>query len=90
MVKCVFQSIQVRTPITLPFGDGVRCAGGAIQRFGVQSSGALGMFSHTNLASQAAYAAGTLRFFQAWFRDPTGPCGQTTNVTNALAVQFTL
>ena len=34
--------------------------------------------------------AGTTYAFQAWYRDPNGgPCGQTANASNALAVTFT-
>jgi hypothetical protein len=32
--------------------------------------------------------AGQIWHFQAWFRDPAGPCGQGSNMTNAVRVMF--
>ena len=32
--------------------------------------------------------AGSIWHFQAWFLDPTGPCGQGSNMTNAVRVAF--
>ncbi len=84
---------------SMPFGDGLLCAGGGGYpnfRFPVQNSGAAG--SVTLGPGIAAYAnqnfgAGTVApgqslHFQAWFRDPTGPCGATFNTTIGYKVTF--
>lgn len=66
----------------------MRCAGAPVQPLGVQPSGNTGAYSLSNVASLAGVNAGETRYFQAWDRDPTGPCGGTTNVTSAVAVAF--
>ncbi|MFT4542214.1 MAG: hypothetical protein ACI835_004681 [Planctomycetota bacterium] len=83
------------------FGDGIRCVGAApltICRFGVQSSGPSGTLvlgpgivalSSTTLP-ECHIQAGMTWNFQGWFRDPGGPCGSAFNLSNALAVTFSL
>ncbi len=75
-------------PTQIPFGDGHRCVGGGIVRFGVKSSGGSGSFSQSSAASILGLSPGDTRRFQGWFRDPMGPCGTAFNLTNALAVVF--
>ena len=37
----------------------------------------------------AGYAAGDVRYFQTWYRDPTGgPCGAGFNLTNGMSAAF--
>ncbi|MCB9915940.1 MAG: hypothetical protein H6828_12490 [Planctomycetes bacterium] len=74
------------------FGDGLRCAGGAVLRHGVQSPNASGQASWpTGLAGAHAWGVGTTRYFQGWYRDPVGsPCGASFNLTQGLQVTFTL
>ncbi len=72
----------------VPFGDGLRCAGGVVRRLGVRTSS---MFGNANwgpaLLSQGAFAAGATARFQVWYRDPSGsPCGAGFNLTNGMAV----
>ena len=75
-------------PIQAPFGDGHRCVAGAIVRFPVRNAGSGGSFTEANVASNLGLLAGETRRFQAWFRDPMGPCGSGHNLTHALAVTF--
>jgi len=76
-------------------GGGLRCAGGALFRYGAHSTGAGG--AHTEgpgivLGTHAFGAPGTIDagetwVFQYWYRSNSGACA-TSNVTNALAVTF--
>ena len=88
----------------VPFGDGKLCITpsgiGGVYRYGVQSSGASGVlgegpgivaYSHAafgGFRGFGAIAAGETWNFQAWYRDPGGPCGSAFNLSNALAVTF--
>lgn len=85
------------TAVNLPFGDGRLCVGGAangIFRFPVQDSGAAGAIGVGPgiIAGTAAFtggiAPGTSWRFQAWFRDPAGPCGDAFNTSNAVEALF--
>ncbi|MCK6448552.1 MAG: thrombospondin type 3 repeat-containing protein, partial [Planctomycetes bacterium] len=73
-----------------PFGDGLLCVQPKF-RFPVQQTGTIGAFQVAQPASVTPtwMVAGTTRYFQAWFRDPTGPCGATYNFSNGLAVTLT-
>jgi hypothetical protein len=73
-----------------PSGDGLRCAGTNVRRLGVRTSDALGLASWgSGLSALGYWSAGDTRYFQVWFRDPTGPCGNLTNLSSALAITFT-
>ncbi len=84
-----------------PFGDGGMCvqpgAAGLFRFTPPQSSGAQGAMSWGPglIASTAAnppagqISAGQSWYFQTWFRDPDGPCGQTYNLSSALRIAFT-
>jgi len=84
----------------VPFGDGQLCVasgGMGIWRFNPpQSSGASGVL---NLGPGVAglsqilppgghIGPGQTWHFQAWFRDPAGPCGKGSNMTNGLRMTF--
>lgn len=82
----------------IPFGDGLRCVGGQLFRYlPVKNSGSTGTITlgpGIVAASQSFAMAGRIDNgetwnFQAWFRDPMGPCGLAFSVSNALSVQFT-
>jgi len=87
-------------PTSVPFGDGQLCvaSGGAgIWRFNpAQSTGALGVLTlgpgvvglSNSLPPGGHITAGQIWHFQAWFRDPAGPCGQGSNMSNAVRVLF--
>lgn len=74
--------------VALNFGDGIRCVGGAIQRYGIQNSGAAGVIAQSNVASLGGLNAGDTRDFQCWYRDTGGPCSSGFNVSNAQTVSF--
>lgn len=74
-----------------PFGDGLRCVGGSVVRFAVQNSGPGGVLSEgPGIAAAEGIGAFETWHFQAWFRDPVGPCGSGFNTSNAFEVLFTL
>ena len=79
--------------------DGLRCIGGHLYRFPVASTGALGEFdlgpgivghASDNFPSQGQILAGQTWLFQAWYRDPGGPCGNGSNLSSGVAVTFQL
>ncbi len=84
----------------LPFGDGLLCAGGGgypTFRFAVGSSGALGIlrlgtgivdYAEQHFGIPGLISPGTVWNFQAWYRDPSGPCGNSFNTSGALQVTF--
>jgi hypothetical protein len=81
---------QVNGGQGLAFGDGLRCAGGQIQRLQVKILSQSGGASWgPNLATQNNWIAGDTRYLQVWFRDVNGgPCGANFNLSQALVVQF--
>jgi hypothetical protein len=85
----------------LPFGDGRLVVGsGASGLYRVlppQSSGTQGALawdgglvanSHAANPPAGQIQAGDTWYYQAWYRDPTGPCGSGFNVSNGLQVEF--
>ena len=75
----------------VPFGDGWRCVGGAITRLGpVQISNFIGSFERpidwTSAPFHTTVSAGSVRYFQLQYRDPTGPLGSGFNLSNGLRV----
>ena len=73
----------------IPFGDGVLCVGGVIQRLDVFFSDGAGDASWgPNIASGQSWGAGTMRNFQVWYRDPAGPCSSGFNVSNGVQLTF--
>ena len=84
-----------------PLGNGILCLsnGSNIQRFPVGVSDSTGnaqlgpdlvSYTQLNFAPGLGIEAGSTRHFQAWFRDPHGPCGNGTNLTHGLTVAFGL
>lgn len=72
-----------------PLGDGLRCAGGQVRRLGVRFADSTGhAYWGPGLATQGQWTAGDTRHLQAWYRDPSSPCGQGFNTTNGIRVQF--
>jgi hypothetical protein len=93
-VACLFfqgTSLSVATP----FGNGLRCVSGSTVRFALQQADATGSASYPNGGGDSLGVAGHLpalggtRFYQAWYRDPSGTCGSTFNLTNALRAIWT-
>lgn len=73
----------------VPFGDGLLAVGGQIRRIGALSNCIGEPWWGPGLCAQFGWIAGQTQNFQAWYRDPSGPCGKTSNVTNAAGVTFT-
>lgn len=80
-----------------PFGDGRRCVGGPVQRFGVQSSGAagavsygpgLGAYALTHFPAAGHLLAGRTFGFQTWYRDDHGPCNSNSNISSGRQITF--
>ncbi len=77
----------------VPFGDGLRCAGGSVKRLGVVIPNASGEASwgpglNGGAGALQWWSPGDTRRFQAWFRDPPGPCGTGFNLSNGYEVTF--
>jgi hypothetical protein len=81
---------QVNGGAGLPFGDGLRCAGTNVRRLGVRVPDAGGGASWgPGLAAAGGWAAGDIRRFQTWYRDPVNsPCGQLFNLSHGLELVF--
>lgn len=87
-------------PTSIPFGDGQLCVtsgGFGVWRFNPpQSTGAQGVMDlgpgvvglSSSFPPGGQIAPGHIWHYQAWFRDPAGPCGQGSNMTNAVRVNF--
>jgi len=84
--------------VDTPLGDGRRCVGTPFYRFGSFDTGASGSgtkgpgiveSSCITLPPGGCIGAGSTWSFQLWHRDPPGPCGNGTNLTNGLEVTFT-
>jgi hypothetical protein len=74
----------------LPFDDGLRCAGGALRRFPIQVAPPSGVVTYgPGLAAQGGFLSGDTRNFQAWYRDPAGPCSRGSNLSNGYEIVFT-
>lgn len=95
-VACLmFTSSNLGAPI--PFFDGRRCLYGPLARFNIANTGAGGQvvygpglvnFSVTNFPVFNWFTSGSTFGFQTWYRDPTGPCAQFSNLSNAVSVLF--
>lgn len=76
----------------VPFGDGRRCVGGTTRRLTLTTADPNGILVQPpGIAtdSNGLIVAGDTWRMQCWFRDPTGPCGNTFNLSDAIAVTFT-
>ncbi|MDE0891846.1 MAG: hypothetical protein OSB14_06655 [Planctomycetota bacterium] len=71
------------------FGDGLRCAGGGVRRLGVRFCDSAGSANwEGGLNASGGWSAGDLQRFQGWYRDASGPCGSTFNLTQGLELTF--
>jgi len=73
------------------FGDGLRCAGGAVIRLQVRfSDGTGGSTTSIDIGATGGVSAGDVKRYQHWSRDPnTSPCGNLFNLSNAIEVTWT-
>ncbi len=91
----VYMGRSSRPPTT--FYDGLRCINLPVLRHATKNSGATGSFalgpgiaalSLARFGASGTIAPGDTLYFQTWYRDPTGPCGTSANVTSAIKVTF--
>ncbi|MCK6446093.1 MAG: hypothetical protein L6Q99_06840 [Planctomycetes bacterium] len=81
-----FQGVNT---IAVPFQDGILCAGGAIKRLQAVTLDASGAAQSTvSIVAQGAVVPGVTRTYQAWFRDPQGPCGTSSNLSSAVQLTW--
>ncbi len=85
---------------SVAFANGRRCvAGGSsgVHRFPLHNGGSqavivegpgLVAWSQNHFSSPGRIAPGQTWYFQCWYRDPQGPCGGTSNYSNALQATF--
>jgi hypothetical protein len=72
------------------FGDGLRCAGGAVKRLQVRVFDGEGAGStNVDIAAKGGVVAGDVRYYQLYYRDPgPSPCGTEFNMSNGLEVTW--
>ena len=83
--------VQGESLVTAPFRDGVLCAGNPVARLQVVPVDAEGGgLTTVPIGSTGAIPApGSVRVYQAWYRDPLpSPCGMGSNLTNALEIRW--
>jgi hypothetical protein len=84
----------------LPFGDGLRCAGGVLKRLGlhvaVAGTASYPQAGDNSITQQSAnlgdpIAPGSTRYYQVYYRDPSptfcaAPTGNTWNISSGLSI----
>lgn len=83
-------TVFVQGPLvsTTPFGAGLRCVGAPSVRLETTATDANGSCSTTvSIVTRGAVTMGVTRGYQAWFRDPLGPCA-ASNWSSALRVDW--
>lgn len=86
--------------VQTPFGDGVLCVGpgtSGYARYTAKVTTAVGTatwgpqliaWGKANFPPESWINPGETWHYQAWFRDPFGPCGSGVNLTNGLALTY--
>jgi hypothetical protein len=78
----------------LIFGDGLRCAGGSVQRLGVRAADTAGDSDTSSWTTSISTRAGNIlpgdtKRYQLWYRDPfSSPCGSLFNLSNGYAITW--
>lgn len=73
----------------VPFADGRRCMGmPSVRLQTVTLDGQGAATTSVDVVALGGVAPGLTRVYQAWFRDPTGPCAQTSNLSAGLRVDW--
>ena len=78
----------------IPFRDGRRCVTGTQVRLATKP--ALGgatsypQGSDPSVSVQGGVVAPGARYYQAWYRNPAGPCGTGSSLSNGLSVIWVL
>lgn len=89
-------TLATNAGLGLPFGDGLRCAGGTTTRLAVKAaSGGVSQYPQAGDAPVsvrgAVLAPGSVRNYQVWYRNSAGYCTpQPFNLTNGLEVRWEL
>lgn len=88
-VLCVLISGANQQPAGLPFYDGLLVTTGSVKRHGIRVSDVEGRTSWgPGIAAGQTWLPGTSRYFQVWYRNLAGPCGNASNLSNGVAVGF--
>ena len=83
---------QVNGGLGALLGDGLKCVEGGTQRLAVRLGTPFGAGLTVfpgGMIAHGGWSAGDVRHFQAWYRDPGGPCGTRFNTSNGLRIAFT-
>lgn len=81
--------LQGGSSATLPFHDGLRCAGSPLKRIETSSASAAGVCLTTvSIATNGAVLPGMTCVYQAWFRDVGGPCGNGSNISSGVQLTW--
>jgi len=85
-MPCLY--FQAVNPLNgIMFGDGFQCAGGQLRRLQVRWADSTGYaYSTWPIATLGLVMSGDTYRYQAWYRDPTGPCGYQFNSSNAISI----
>jgi hypothetical protein len=79
--------LQGGSAISVPFWDGIRCAGSPLIRLQAITLNASGAGDSTvSIVTRGGVTPGVSRIYQAWFRDPHGPCGTGCNVSAGVLI----
>lgn len=79
--------LQGGTSGGVPFRDGLLCVASPTVRLQVITTSAAGAGSTSvSIAAVGGVSPGSTRNYQAWFRDPFGPCGQGSNLSSAVEI----
>lgn len=80
---------EVNGGLGVPFGDGLRCAGGSVVRLRVVVGDVGGVASSTGVqvSVRGGVSGGETKRYQWWYRDPSGsPCGSGFGLSNGVEV----
>jgi hypothetical protein len=79
----------INSGLGVPFGDGLRCVGGAAKRLQIVNSDNTGAIQTTvDIALKGGVVAGDLHHYQLWYGDPGTPCGALFNFSNATEITW--
>lgn len=75
----------------VPWGDGLRCAGGGEKRLEARVSDEEGTaYTTISISTKAGLSAGDHKHYQCWYRNPQGsPCSYQFNLTNGVSLLWT-
>lgn len=88
-------TLRIQGGSGVPFGAGLRCAGGAVVRLGVKMN-VNGASQYPGPSDPPLHVRGAvtepgIRLYQIWYRDPAGTCGSLGfNFSNAIQVVWGL